>query len=99
LFACRNREEVEVNSCPVVKGHRTPSRIGVLLFLSILLLAPRPGFAQEAPPPSLPPGWITPTPKGFVAERTLLRRLVATSEATVGDEREPKDGLCVQTGT
>jgi Omp85 superfamily domain len=91
-------EEVEVNLYPVVKDHRTLSRICVLLFLSILVLAPRPGFAQEAPPPSLPPGWITPTPKGFVAEPTLLRKLVATSEATVGDEREPKDGLYVETG-
>ena len=87
-----------MNSYPVVKDHRTTSRICVPLFLSILVLAPRPGFAQEATPPSLPPGWITPTPKGFVAEPTLLRKLVATSEATVGDESEPKDGLYVETG-
>jgi len=87
-----------VNSYRVVKDHRTPSRICVPLFLSILVLAPRPGFAQEATPPGLPPGWITPTPKGFVAEPTLLRKLVATSEATVGDESEPKDGLYVETG-
>jgi len=82
----------------VVKNHRTPSRICVLLFLSILVLAPRPGFAQEAPPPSLPPGWITPTPKGLVAEPALLRKLVSTSESTVGDERSPADGLYVETG-
>jgi len=81
-----------------VKNHRTPSRICALLFLPILLLAPRPGFAQDAPPPSLPPGWITPTPKGLVAEPALLRKLVGTSESTVGDEREPADGLYVETG-
>ena len=87
-----------MNSYPVVKDQRTPSRIGALLFLSILVLAARPGFAQEAIPPSLPPGWITPTPKGLVAEPALLRKLVATSESTLGDEREPADGLYVETG-
>jgi len=70
----------------------------VLLFLSLLVLAPRPGFAQETPPPSLPPGWITPTPKGLIAEPALLRKLVGTSESTVGDEKEPADGLYVETG-
>jgi hypothetical protein len=79
-------EEVELN------------RIGVLLVFCILLLAPSPGFAQEAPPPSLPPGWITLTPKGLVAEPALVRKLVGTSESTVGDEREPADGLYVETG-
>jgi hypothetical protein len=82
----------------IVKNHRTPSRICALLFLSILVLAPRPGFAQEATPPSLPPGGITPTPKGLVAEPALLRTLVSTSESTVGDEREPADGLYLETG-
>jgi hypothetical protein len=81
-----------------VKDHRTPFRICVLLFLSVHLLASRPGFAQEATGPSLPPGWITPTPNGFVAEPSLLRKLVATSEATVGDEKQPADGLYVETG-
>jgi len=70
----------------------------VLLFLSVLALAPRPGFAQEAPPPSLPPGWITPTPKGLLTEPALLRKLVSTSESTVGDERTPADGFYVETG-
>jgi hypothetical protein len=69
----------------------------VLLFLSILL-APRPGLAQEAPPPGLPAGWITPTPKGLVAEPALLRKVVGTSENTVGDEKEPADGVYVETG-
>jgi len=50
----------------------------------MLVFAPSLGFAQEAPPPSLPPGWITPTPKGLVAERALLRKLVSTLESTIG---------------
>ena len=87
-----------MNSYPVVKDHRTPSRVCVLLFLSILLLASRPGFAQEATPSSLPPGWITPTPKGLVAEPALLRKLVSTSESRIGDERSPADGLYIETG-
>jgi len=66
----------------------------VLLFLFILVLAPSQGSAQEAAPPSLPPGWITPTPKGFVAEPELLRKLVGTSESTVGDEKEPARTVC-----
>jgi surface antigen Omp85-like protein len=70
----------------------------VLPFFSLLVLAPHPGFAQEATPPSLPPGWITPTPKGLVVEPTLLRKLVSTSESTIGDERAPADGLYVETG-
>jgi hypothetical protein len=70
----------------------------VLLSLSILVLAPCPGFGQEATSPSLPPGWITPTPKGLVAEPALLQKLVATSESTVGDEREPPDGFYAETG-
>jgi hypothetical protein len=74
------------------------SHIRALLVLSSFVLAPRPGFAQDAAPQDLPPGWITPTPKGFVAEPALLRKLVSTSEATVGDEKEPKDGLYVETG-
>src|SRR5450432_2184736 len=53
-------------SC-VVNNNRTPSSIWVLLVLSILVLAPSQGSAQEAAPSSLPPGWITPTPKGLVA--------------------------------
>ena len=87
-----------MHSYPVVKDHRAPSRICGLLFLSILVLAPRPGFAQEATLPSLPPGWITPTPTGLVAEPALLRKLVSTSESTVGDEKQPGDGLYVETG-
>ncbi len=83
--------------CAIVKDHRTPSRVCVLLFLSVLVLTPSPGSAQEAPPPSLPPGWITPTPKGLFAEPALLRKLVSTSESTVGDEKEPADGLYVET--
>jgi len=74
----------------------TASRIPVLLCLSILVLAPRPGLAQEATP-SLPVGWITPTPKGLLAEPALLRKLVASSESTVSDERAPADGLYVET--
>jgi hypothetical protein len=70
----------------------------VLLFLSILVLAPSPGLAQEPPPPSLPAGWITPTPRGLVAEPALLRKLVGTSESTVGDEKEPANGVYVETG-
>jgi hypothetical protein len=82
----------------VVNKYRTPSRYWVLISLFILALAPRPRFAQEASPPSQPPGWITPTPKGLVAEPALLRKLVGTSESTVGDEKEPADGLYVETG-
>jgi hypothetical protein len=74
------------------------SHIRALLLLSSLVLAAHSGFAQEAPPPSLPPGWITPTPKGLVPEPALLTKLVRTSESTVGDEKEPKDGLYVETG-
>ncbi len=80
----------------VVKTHRTPSRTCVLLFLAILLLPPRPGLAQDAPPPSLPSGWITPTPKGLVAEPDPLRKLVGTSETIVSDEKEPADGVYVE---
>ena len=36
-------------------------------------------------------------PKGLVAEPALLRKLVGISEATVGDERAPADGLYVET--
>lgn len=74
------------------------SKIRALLFVSILVVTPRAGLAQETPAPGLPPGWITPAPKGLVPEPPLLRKLVATSEATVGDEKEPKDGLYVETG-
>jgi hypothetical protein len=55
-------------------------------------------LAQDAPPPSLPRGWITPTPKGLLAEPALLRQLVNTSESTVGNEKEPADGRYVETG-
>src|SRR6266404_6021085 len=77
--------------------HETASRIWVPIFLAILVLAARPGLGQEAPPPNTPSGWITPTPKGLFAEPALLRKLVGISEATVGDEKEPADGLYVET--
>ena len=68
----------------------------MLLFLAILLLPPRPGLAEDAPQPSLPSGWITPTPKGLVAEPDPLRTLVGTSETIVSDEKEPADGVYVE---
>jgi hypothetical protein len=69
---------------------------GLLLSLSMLLaLAPRPAAAQETT--SLPAGWITPTPTGLLTEPALLRRLIRISESTAGDEREPDDGLYVET--
>jgi hypothetical protein len=64
----------------------------------MLVLALRPGLAQEAPPPSLPPGWITPTPQGLVAEPALLRKVVRASEGSASDDREPPDGLYVESG-
>jgi hypothetical protein len=82
----------------VVKNQRTPLRTCVFLFLAIVLLPPRPGLAQDAPPPSLLPGWITPTPKGLLPDAALLRQIVATSENRANDEREPDDGLYVETG-
>jgi Omp85 superfamily domain len=81
-----------------VKNDRTPSGIRVLLVLSTLALTPRPGFGQEATSPNLPPGWITPTPKGLVAEPALLRKVVSASEGAAGDDREPADGLYVESG-
>jgi hypothetical protein len=65
----------------------------------VLMLAPGPAaWAQDPQAAGVPPGWIIPTPPGLVAEPALLRKLVSTSESTVGDEREPADGLYVETG-
>jgi len=72
---------------------------GLLLALSILVtLAPGPALGQETHSANLPPGWITPNPPGLVAEPALLRKLIAASESTAGDDREPTDGLYVETG-
>lgn len=83
----------------VVRTKHAPRR-HLLLSLSILVAfaAPRPTSAQETQPGSLPPGWITPTPAGLLAEPALLRKLVATSESKASDEQEPADGLYVETG-
>ena len=71
---------------------------GLLLSLSMLLLVPGRALAQETQPVNLPAGWIVPTVPGFISEPKLLRRLVATSESKASDEREPGDGLYVETG-
>jgi Omp85 superfamily domain len=68
------------------------------LFLLMMLAAGPAASAQDPQPVSLPPGWITPTQPGLVAEPALLRKLVRTSESTIGDDREPGDGLYVETG-
>ena len=81
-----------------MKNHRTPSGISVLLLLSILVLAPSSGFAQEATPPSLPPGWITPTPKGLIAEPGLLRKLANASDGVGNAGSEGSDGPYVDSG-
>jgi len=83
----------------VVRTKHAPRR-HLLLSFSILVAfaAPRPTSAQETQPGSLPPGWITPTPAGLLAEPALLRKLVATSESKASDEQEPADGLYVETG-
>ncbi len=64
----------------------------MLLFLSILVLAPSPGLAQDA----TPPGWVTPTP-GLLPEPALLRKLVDHSDGVSADG-ERKDGLYVAFG-
>jgi hypothetical protein len=75
------------------------SRRGLLLSLAILAAFPTgPVLAQESQPASLPPGWITPTPAGLLNEPALLRKLVGTSESAGADEKEPVDGLYVETG-
>jgi len=72
--------------------------LGLFLFLAVLTaLVPGTVSAQETQPTNLPAGWITPTPAGLFGEPGLLRRLVRTSESTAGDEREPADGLYVET--
>jgi hypothetical protein len=74
------------------------SRRHLLLSLSILVaLTPAPALAQDTQPGSLPPGWITPTPAGLVSEPALLKKLIRTSESLGSDEREPADGLYVET--
>jgi outer membrane protein assembly factor BamA len=66
-----------------------------LLALSLLLIAPGPtAFAQQT---ELPPGWVPPTPKGIVAEPSLIRKLANASDGLGGD-REPADGLYPQLG-
>jgi hypothetical protein len=71
-----------------------------LLFFAIMLAALTPGraSAQETQSPTLPPGWITPTPAGFLSEPGLLRKLVRTTESTAADDKAPADGLYVETG-
>ena len=76
---------------------RTRHGRSLLLSLSILaVLVPGTGLAQEAP--NLPPGWIPQTVPGLLSEPALLRKLVSTSETRANDEREPGDGLYVETG-
>jgi len=80
-----------------MRTQQTP-RHGLLLSLSILVaLVPGLALAQE-PQPALPAGWIIPTVPGFLSEPVLLRKLVGTSESGASDEREPADGLYVETG-
>jgi surface antigen Omp85-like protein len=81
-----------------VTTNNAPGR-GLLLPLSMLLaLSAKSASAQETQQSNLPPGWITPTPRGFVAEPGLLTRLIRTSESTAGDDREPADGLYAEMG-
>jgi hypothetical protein len=82
----------------VVKtAHAT--RCGPLLWLSILVtLVPRPTSAQQTPPANLPAGWIVQSVPGYLSEPGLLKKLLATSESRASDEREPADGLYVETG-
>ena len=49
-------------------------------------------------PANLPPGWIIQTVPGFLSEPALLKKFIATSERRASDEREPADGLYVETG-
>jgi hypothetical protein len=73
-------------------------RFGLFLFVALLFaLVARPASAQETQPTNLPAGWIIPTPTGLLSEPALLRRLVRISEIAADDEREPADGLYVET--
>jgi hypothetical protein len=79
-----------------VRTHHAPRR-GLLFSLFMLVaLVPGPVLAQETT--ALPDGWIPATVPGFLSEPALLRKLVATSESRANDEREPADGLYVETG-
>jgi hypothetical protein len=70
----------------------------VLLSVSILAaFVPGRASAQEASSDNVPSGWVTPTPAGLISEPALLKKLVATSESTVGDERQPADGFYIET--
>jgi hypothetical protein len=80
-----------------VRTGKTLRGRSLLLSLSILAaLVPRTGLAQETP--SLPPGWIPPTVPGFLSEPALLKKVISTTESRASDEREPADGLYVETG-
>jgi len=80
-----------------IVGTKNAPRRGLLLALSLFVtLVPGPASAQETT--DLPPGWLLPTVPGFLSEPALLRKLVATSESRASDEREPSDGLYVETG-
>ncbi|MCU1384666.1 MAG: outer membrane protein/protective antigen [Acidobacteria bacterium] len=83
-----------------VTTDRAPGRRSLVLSFSIaLMLAPRLAApAQDAQAAGVPPGWITPTPRGLVAEPALLTKLGRVSESAASDDREATDGVYVETG-
>ncbi len=84
----------------VMTGDRTPSRKNVLVsFFVVVMLAPSPvAVAQDSQAASLPPGWVPPTPTGFLAEPALLKKFVNASDGSVTGGAEPKDGPYAELG-
>ncbi len=82
---------------------RDRRRLGKKAFLSLglVVMLAAPGavtFAQETTPSSLPPGWVTSTPTGLIAEPRLLRKVANASDASMNGGGEGNDGPYVEFG-